>query len=674
MDPPPLPPGGLAIAPTTYVSYYRHCQDVLQGDYGTWAAAYAVSNANTPASVRETMLNTSELVPKVFMMLVPGPNGTPVIKTLFRPQLYQGIPGVNTPWDSLIYAFATDLGPGNQITSVQFPADAFYLTNEVRAPDVASMAAAWEANPQAEFLGPFDPDAANTVLIRSRHFMIVPQAYVPLILGSTLTPREAYRRLSTAIIADNRVVACAPVLEWLIAASTLLPAVNGQPPQSSVLHQAPVVPVPDHALATHRWNIVLADMPQLANATRTQDQAMMHAIAALQQSNAQQAAAAQLDRAAAKAAKLPDDRFPATVHLLLKVTGAPNQMQLPRFWHDIANCLKAETRNTLAESVRETCALPGAATTNPFTVTKEILDAFVGLKLYTDFANNLEQGLQLFRFAPGPAEHDRETHVRNDLFDQVNSGTATPSITDIKQLASPKVFIPSDHYQLTTALQHHSIALDVYLGPDHIFCTFYRNWIRVGWTAQQKDVREFIDEYYHDLPATAYAKFARWISLRINVYLKQLSNLGIATALPDLNEFGTLIAHRHDSFPTLPASYLQTVRTPIPARPLPAQPLPSRLPSSVPPPTANPDRVVNVRPNQAITTAFEALNLKVRRCYDIVEPVTGQFGLICVAWHATHQCFTGCKKHRSHRMMSDADKTIILQYFKDVKAANSAAA
>jgi hypothetical protein len=111
------------------------------------------------------MLNTSDTVPKVFMIMVPGLNGTPVIKTLFCPQLYLSIPGVNTSWDGLI-------------TSVQFPADKFYFTPEVRAPDIATMAAAWATNPQATILGPFEANASNTILIRTRILMIVLQAYV----------------------------------------------------------------------------------------------------------------------------------------------------------------------------------------------------------------------------------------------------------------------------------------------------------------------------------------------------------------------------------------------------------------------------------------------------------------------------------------------------------------
>jgi hypothetical protein len=581
MDPPllPLPPLGalppLAIAPLSYLSYYRQCEDVLQGDYGPWVSAYAVGTAtapNPPATVRDIMLNTSDTVPKVFMMLVPGPNGTPVIKTFFRPQLYRGLPGVITSWDGLIFAFGTDLMPGNQITSVQFPTDAFHLTAEVRAPDVASMTDAWTANPQAQFLGPFDADAPNTILLRIRHLMIVPPSYVPLMLGTTLTPREAWLRLGTAICTDNRAESCKPALDWLIAAATLLPAVNGNNPQPSVLHQALAVPVPDHALATHRWSIVVADMPQIAGVTRTQDQAVMYALAAFQQSNAQHAAAAQLERADAKARKLPSSRFPATAHILMTVTDSISDATLPTFWHEIANSTKSESRNTLQASVDAACLLPGAATTSSFKVTKEHLEAYLGQKLFTRELDDLTQGLQLFRFAPGDADHARETLVRNNHYDLVQAGTANPSLADLQQLASTKVFIPSDHYELTTALQHHSIALDVYLGPDHRLCTYYRKWIGKIWINMHSKVKAFIRECYQDFPATAHAKFARWISLRMNSYLEALVTVGITASLPPLDEFKTIIALRmNSSLPTLPGSYLQPVqpvRAPIPARPV----------------------------------------------------------------------------------------------------------
>jgi hypothetical protein len=195
MNPPPplplLPPGG---APPCHHAddlqgFYGASDDVLHGNYGPWAAAHAVDGINTPAAVREAMLNTSDAIPKAYLMLVPGPHGTPVIKMVYRTQLYRSVPGIPTPWDNQIYGFATDIGPGNQITTVEFPNNAFYLANEVRAPDIASMADAWAENPQADALGPFLPGDANTVLIRTRYLMIVPHPYVPLFLARQPTGR-----------------------------------------------------------------------------------------------------------------------------------------------------------------------------------------------------------------------------------------------------------------------------------------------------------------------------------------------------------------------------------------------------------------------------------------------------------------------------------------------------
>jgi hypothetical protein len=667
MDPLPLPLPllgeipPLPIAPLTYLSYYRQCVDALQGDYGPLVAAYAVGNANTPASVRDFMLNTSDLVPKVFMMMVPGPSGSPVIKTIFRPQLYRGLPGVNTAWDGQIFAFGTDLMPGNQITTVQLPADAFHLTPEVRAPDVASMTEAWTLHPQAHSLGPFDADAPNTILLRSRYLMIVPPAYVTLMLGTSLTPREAWLRLGTAICTDNRAEACKSVLDWLIAAATLLPAANGQIPQPSVLHTAPTVPVPDLALASHRWNIVVADMPQLAGATRTQEQAVMFALAAFQQANAQQAAAAQLERADAKAPKLPSSKFPATVHLLKRVTGIDDERQLPEFWKQVSNCTKADTRNVLQYEVDQAAQAPGAATTSSFTVTKEHVDIFLGQRLFTRNIDDLTQGLQLFRFTPGNAAHTRETTVRNDHYDLVQSGTSNPSLSDLQQLSNTRVFIPSSPYELTTALQHHSIALDVYLGRNHFLCTYYRDWIRLHWVPMQDRVNQFIEEYYRAFPAEAYAKFARWISLRMNAALEDLVTYGIAADLPCLDEFKRIIDYRQDSFPRLPDNYLQPgtpTRPPTSDRPLPLQ-----SPPPVPPqPQANPDRVMNPNPIAAMSTVFNALQLKVRDCFNLLRAPKGQFGEICIAYHCTGQCFTGCGKKRSHTTLSPEDQRHITTY------------
>ncbi len=697
MNPPPpvapnggAPPGGLAITPTSYSSLYRTAEDPLAGDYGPWTAAHAVGGTNTPASIRETMLTTSNSVPKAYLMMVPGLQGTPVIKMVYRPELFRSVPGVPTPHDGQVYCNATDIGPGNQITTAVFPPNAFHMANEVRAPDTASMAAAWAENPQAAFLGPFAPEAPNTVLYRSRFLMIVPQPYIPLFLGATLKPKEAWMLLATAIFNDDRAVSCAPLLEWLISACTLLPAAAGQDSQYPVVHEALVVPIPDHALALHRWQLVLVDLPQLAGASRSQDQAIMHAISAFQQANVQTAAAAQLDRVAARAPKLPSSRFPSSYQTLMHVTGAASENELPTIWHDLANAAKSEYRQTLAKGFVDASERPYAATESPPLVDKETLNIFLQMTLTPHTLDDLELGLQLYRFVPGPDIHESQTHVRNELFDLVYSGTTTPSLSDIQALASTKVFIPTDQYGLTTALQRHSLALEVYLGPQHPFCVFYRTWIKKGWLRNETEIRHFNAEFYHDLPgkALSYGKFSRWISLRINGYLRWLPTTGIATPLPDLYAFGTLIANRENRFPPIPSRYLESVQAsrpvvipaPAPARPVaqlsPPTGLAQQSPARTSEPERNTERDTNPRPIQAIKTAFAAIGLRVKKCYDLLEPPKRAHGFICLTYHGSERgsCFKACGKAPSHRVLSAEDQSDLIEYCGLVQAAKEAAA
>jgi hypothetical protein len=59
-------------------------------------------------------------------------------------------------------------------------------------------------------------------------------------------------------------------------------------------------------------------------------------------------------------------------------------------------------------------------------------------------------------------------------------------------------------------------------------------------------------------------------------------------------------------------------------------------------------------------TVFNALNVKVRTCYDKVQPPeSASGGEICIAYHCLGQCFTGCGKKGSHKTLSPADQDTI---------------
>jgi hypothetical protein len=622
------------------------------------------------------MLSTADTVPKVYLTLVPGPEGQPVVKTLFRPQLYPGLPGVATPWNNQVFAFGTDIGPGNQITTVRFPDNAFHLSAaNVWAPDRASMAEALAAAPEAPTLGPFDANAPNTLVTRTRKLMVVPHEYVPLVLGTTQRPKELYVRLSTAIFADNRAESCAPLIDWLILALTCQQPVEGQDPRSPLLQEALVAPVPDDDLARHRWGLVLTDMPQLAAVIRPQEAAIMHAVEALRQANTQQAAAAQMERTESRAPKLPSAKFPATVHSLMRVVGTTTEQGLSTFWHDYANCVKSETRIILTDAFNVRARAATAATPTPPVITKEIVECFTQHRLAAPNQDDLEDGLQLFKFVPGPEDHTRKTKVRNSMYDILQAGDAAPSLNDIQQLTSTKVFIPWDQFTLTTALQHHSLALDVYLGPQHPVCELYRTWIREVWIRYEPQVRQFIMQFYSAHPATAYTRFARWISLRMNVYLLDLTDRGINARLPDLDQFAVLISTRQNVFPPIPERYLTAPTPPRPSpgpEPGPEQSGDPRTPRQ-PVGDRNSNRDLNPRPVQEIVNAFREIGLSVKKCYNVQAPPTGQYGPICLAWQATDGCFLGCGKARSHKPLNSTDKPKLLHYIAGVAAAGGPA-
>jgi hypothetical protein len=671
--------------PTTYVELYRQSPDPLGGDYGHWLAGHSQVAAN-PGAVRAAMLGAPDTVAKVYLMLCPGPDGRPRVRSVFRPRQYAPLPGIVTPWDGNVYGFATDLGPGNQITTVQWPEDAFHLSAaDVFVKDVASMAEALTENGGAASLGPYVVANPNVEVVRTRMMMVVPHPYVPLVLGASLTPREAWMRLSTAITADNRMVACAPLLDWLRVACTVRPlaehAVAGAVAQSPVYHLPPVAVVPDAALAQHSWDVVIADMPQLLGATRSQEQHLMHAVAVLQQTQIASATASALTRAESRAPKRPSSKFPATIDVLLRQTGTAAEDDLADVWHSLANASKAETRGcidaALRARAREDATSPNgaAATASAPLVTKEVVERFTQQRLYSTSPDDLEEGMQLFLFAPGPLHHDAEVRVRTNLYDLVSSGAAAPSVGDLRALASTKIHVPTSHFTLTTALQRHSLALDVYLTPLHPLCVYYRTWIATVWSRLQMDLAIYIDEVYNGDSATAYSRFARWISLRLNTYLVRLTDYGVgAVALPTLHQFEDLVYNRENPFAAVPSKYLVIADTP-PSRGPPA-PVPSRgppapaLPGGEPPPR-NPRAsaaVENPSPVAELLTAFQAIGWRSRQCYNAKQPPRGSAGQICVPYHGMGSCFDGCGRKDSHKPLSGPEKDKVLAYYVELQA------
>ena len=131
-------------------------------------------------------------------------------------------------------------------------------------PTLVNLDALFDADPLLQMVGPFAANEVGTELIRTCSVMFLLLHYIAIVLGQSLTPREAYLHIGGAIWTDGLEVDCAPLLSFFLAACALpmgqpVPALQGA---AATMLQA------DAALYQHIWdNVVLWDLPALQQAT-----------------------------------------------------------------------------------------------------------------------------------------------------------------------------------------------------------------------------------------------------------------------------------------------------------------------------------------------------------------------------------------------------------------------
>ena len=115
----------------------------------------------------------------------------------------------DTQWDGEIFAFLGDVGAGNQLTVVEFPAanpGAFGRSAYVTVPMTINMTALWAAAAGADMLGPYAANAADTEHIRARYAVPIPQPYVEYCLvRGAFTPRTFWTDVIGQVLLNNRV-------------------------------------------------------------------------------------------------------------------------------------------------------------------------------------------------------------------------------------------------------------------------------------------------------------------------------------------------------------------------------------------------------------------------------------------------------------------------------------
>ena len=136
---------------------------------------------------------------------------------------FQSHPIDPSPWDGTILGFGGDVMPGNDIELLQLPGTTFDITKENTVPPMGHMTHLLTSDPMAAMLGPFTPTANDMETMQTHMMVLVPQAYLYLLLDWTLTPHQHWDQVGSTIIADGKENECATLINWLHTALTLHP-------------------------------------------------------------------------------------------------------------------------------------------------------------------------------------------------------------------------------------------------------------------------------------------------------------------------------------------------------------------------------------------------------------------------------------------------------------------
>ncbi len=605
--------------------------------------------------------------------------------------------GVPSPWDDKVFAFAQDVTPGGDIMTVEFVEEYFArsLANdaEMNVPDtLLHMDALLSADLAVPLLGPFDDNAVEIRKLRTRNMMFVPPAYLPIVIGRRLTPRQLYTELAGAIRADNKSIMCAPLIKWIFM--TLVREEGVGPLPSPVLQAMPILPFADPVLLSHRRQVLLHQLPDL-DPTRAQPADTLAAHTQLinfvgtlvsdqqlaRQAMEDRAIAADARRAQADGPKLPREELQASIcHLC----GVDNIEDAPMVYHRIANCKKMD-RQAVQTCFNETAVMENAPAAIPV-VTPELSKKIAQLLFGGNNIDDLEQGLSPFSLIPQDHSNEAEPalHLAGE-YDDLMGGSFSTTLEDLRKLRqSTKALVPSSHdWPLVKAqLQAFWLTLILILGTTHLFTNGFKRFL----TAYLNREHFFQQRLTQLKLPNAPALFIRVIQLHsVNWFREALSTTtGPLPPVPDFQEVLRKLSMTEASWvPTLPAKYLGTP----PAGHPPSTPAPAPAPAPrgggtggtgggtgggqrtpAPAPGERTAAATNDTPN-AIFRAFDAVLQRVKLTDRIgihgpLPSITrdGQTGFMCGSYHLRNRCFANCGRKADHFPHSPAEDAALLAW------------
>jgi hypothetical protein len=647
---------------TTYAGLYGSMADLLEGSYGPYLAEFDSESELAPATLRSLCVNAGNDTPKVYLYMPRG--DTRRIKVVHRITRYSPALGVPTEWDNGVYAFGSDVSPGNQITTVVFPAaTAFMRTAHTRIPTLAAMADTWQAFPDVLCVGPFDEDDPFTEAARTRFLTPVPKAYIPLVMGKPQwTPRELWAALSSQIAVDGLNGPCAPLLKWIRVASTLTPSNAGVAPPAVVIDPLEV-PLADEWLNRRVWSWVSSDLPALATRTGGAAAVMSDSLVAMTMEFSKQREEAAAARIAAKAPKTMAEKYPEATDGLCRICEVTTHLELPPFWAVFASCNKKEGLFALQQALDLRGSQAGSAGQVPV-ASPVLFERISNFAFHSRNVDDLTSGLSPFLMCAGLGSEANAARNNASVYQMMYSGAAAPAIDQLLPLITAAPHMPSSMLGLLISLQGYSVLLDVLLGVTHRVSVDFRAFL-LSWQSLMLDVEgSFGDQIRAWIP-----RFLRFVQLAMIQYFNTSLVRGANASLPPLHQLIAHVEYRNwQALPPLPSNYVQTPPPPAVGGGAPVAPVAPVRPPAAPPPAPPPapanTTVTNIQPDRQLMARFERGNvtLRVLTSHAAASPLPtadGSTTQLCLSHALRGVCNSTCRRSSTHRALTSTERSAL---------------
>ena len=688
MVPPPTAPAPLA-APHNYATRYDRQRDAFNGQYAALYKNYDASTGLSSEDLFETVVSSAQNIPKVFLAQVTI-GGDQRIVSVHRPSKYEAdLAHPESQWDGQVIAFLGDIRRGsNFIKTVTLQADVFTATDAQRVPTLATMDTLWQADYEKELLDRLVSSDRASESVTTRHVIPVPPAYVSLVLGKTLTPREAWTLLSTAITSDSRTDACRPLLDWLRVASTARRSPTE--PATSLGDINDVFPpvIDDSQIDRHRWNIIIRDIPALgplatplpaAGATAAAQQPLLDFLTAFQADRAAERAQDEARRVAEKVDKLPSaTKYRTIARDWMAFCSVGDESDLPPLYIQLVNADKGEHLALLRNAIRERARHPDAATSHTPVVSKETKDMVLTARFGVEphLAHDLSLGLQPFSLGLFIGDELSKTvDLRATNYETMLQGMSAPTLGEQASFSTKEIRIPQDPFTAGMMLCSTSVQLDVLQGPHHAFAGAFRHFCLKQWPSIATTLH-LSSRYNAALAKSVIPRILRWVQTHMVTYTHQLmlNNGALSTPLPPFSDLLQLISlQQFHLLPELPDSYrlLPPADHSPPVRKTASPPRDNgQSPSTPPTPSTKPKatnptagRGGSLVTNPTVTAEWkqrlEASSKRIRDISKLAPASTdtddnGQNLPICLSYHLRGHCYSSCNRTKTHRPLSES--------------------